>query len=59
MMRKLNDIRCGDYDIPDICLPEDNRFIGRWGQMHRDDTKKHDSIRFNHLSVKSTRRYRR
>ena len=28
-MQKLN------Y-IPDICLPEENRPIGRWGRMHRD-----------------------
>lgn len=36
MMQKLNYIRCGDYYIPDICLPEEIRPIGRWGRMQRD-----------------------
>ncbi len=35
-MRELNYIRRGDYFIPDIRLPEENRPIGRWGRMHRD-----------------------
>ena len=34
-MHKLNYIRCGDYYIPDIRLPEENRPIGRWGRLHR------------------------
>ena len=29
MMQELNYIRCGDYYIPDIRLPEENRPIGR------------------------------
>ena len=28
MMQKLNYIRCGDYNISDIRLPEENRPIG-------------------------------
>lgn len=36
MMQELNHIRCGDYDIPNIRLPEENRPIGRWGRLHRD-----------------------
>ena len=35
-MQELNYIRCGDYYIPDIRLPEENRPIGRWGRMYRD-----------------------
>ena len=35
-MQELNYIRCGDYYIPDIRLPEENRPIGRWGRMHRE-----------------------
>ena len=31
MMQELNYILCGDYYIPDILLPEENRPIGRWG----------------------------
>ena len=38
-MQKLTYIRCGDYYIPDIRLPEENRPIGRWGCMHRDYIK--------------------
>ena len=34
MMQELNYIRCGDYYIPDIRLPEENKPIGRWGRMH-------------------------
>ncbi len=32
MMQELNYIRCGDYYIPDIRLPEKNRPIGQWGE---------------------------
>ena len=46
MMQELNYIRCGDYYIPDIRLPEENRPIGRWGRMHRDYLKKNRPIRF-------------
>lgn len=45
MMQELNYIRCGDYYIPDIRLPEENRPIGRWGRMHRDYIKEHMNIR--------------
>ena len=51
MMPKLNYIRCGDYYIPDIRLPEENRPIGRWGRMHRDYIKEHKLIRFNDLCL--------
>ena len=44
MMQELNYIRCGDYYIPDIRLPEENRPIGRWGRMHRDYIKEHNPI---------------
>ena len=46
-MQELNYIRCGNYYIPDIRLPEENRPIGRWGRMHRDYIKEHNPIRFN------------
>ena len=49
-MQELNYIRCGDYYIPDIRLPEENRPIRRWGRMHRDYLKEHNPIRFNELS---------
>ena len=48
-MQELNYTRCGDYYIPDIRLPEENRPIGRWGRMHREYLKEHRQIRFNDL----------
>ena len=51
MMQELNYIRCVDYYIPDIRLPEENRPIGRWGRMHRDYIKEHNPIRFNDLCL--------
>ena len=51
MMQEPNYIRCGDYYIPDIRLPEENRAIGRWGRMHRDYIKKHNPIRLNDLCL--------
>jgi hypothetical protein len=51
IMQELNYIRCGDYYIPDIRLPEENRPIGRWGRMHRDYIKDHNPIRFNDLCL--------
>lgn len=50
-MQELTYIRCGDYYIPDIRLPEENRPIGRWGHMHRDYIKEHNPIRFNDLCL--------
>ena len=43
MMQELNSIRCGDYYIPDIRLPEESRPIGWWGRMHRDYIKEHNA----------------
>ena len=51
MMQELNYIHCGDYYIPDIRLPEENRLIGRWRRMHRDYLMEHNSIRFNDLRL--------
>ena len=51
MMQELNYIRCGDYYIPDICLPEENGSIGLWGRMHRDYIMEHNPIRFNDLCL--------
>ena len=39
----------GDYYIPNIALPEEDRSIGRWGRMHRDYLEQHHPIRFNDL----------
>ena len=42
-------IRSGDYFIPDVKLPEENRPIGKWGRMHRDYLKEHHPTQFNAL----------
>ena len=39
----------GDYYIPNIALPEENRPIGRWGRLHRNYLEKHHPILFNDL----------
>ena len=51
MMQELNYIRCGDYHIPDIRLPEENRPIGRWGRLHRDYIKEYNPFRFNDMCL--------
>ena len=50
-MQELTYIRCGDYYIPDIRLPEENRPIGYWGRMHRDYLIEYNTIRFNDLCL--------
>lgn len=50
-MQELNYIRCGDYYIPDIRLPKENRTIGRWGRMHREYLREHNPIRFDDLCL--------
>ena len=45
----INYIRVGDYFIPDLTLPEENRPIGKWGRMHRDYLRKHKPIQYNSL----------
>ena len=39
----------GDYYLPDIALPEENRPIGKWGRMHRDYLEQNHPIRFDDL----------
>lgn len=39
----------GDYYIPNIALPEENRPIGRWGRLHQDYLEQHHPILFNDL----------
>ena len=48
---KLKYIRCRDYYIPDLKLPEENRSIGKWGRMHRDYLKEHHPIQFDLLAL--------
>ena len=48
---ELNYIRCGDYYIPELKLPEEKRPVGKWGRMHRDYLKEHHPIQFNLLAL--------
>ena len=56
-MQKLTYIRCGDYYIPDIRLPEENRPIGRWGCMHRDYIKENKPKAINRKKLVALFRY--
>ena len=51
MMQELNYIRCGDYYIPDIRLPEGTRPIGHFGRMHREYLREYNLIRFDDLCL--------
>lgn len=46
---KPNYIRSGDYFIPDLKLPEENRPIGKWGRMHREYLKEYHPIQYTDL----------
>lgn len=39
----------GDYFIPNLELPEENRSIGKYGCMHGEYLKEHCSIQYNDL----------
>lgn len=39
----------GDYYIPDLKLPEEERPIGKYGRMHREYLKENNPILFNDL----------
>ena len=41
----------GDYYLPDLKLPEikDNRPLGKWGMLHKDDLEKYKPILFTTL----------
>ncbi len=45
MSTKITYTRQGDYNLPNLTLPEqDNREIGIWGQRHRRYLKEHHRI---------------
>lgn len=39
----------GDYYIPDLKLPNEERSIGKYGRMHREYLKEHNPMMFNDL----------
>ncbi len=42
-------ILVGDYYIPDLKLPEEDRPIGRYGRLHRDYLKEEHPARYSSL----------
>ena len=42
-------VRVGDYYIPDLKLPKENRPIGKYGRMHREYLREHDPLMFDDL----------
>ena len=42
-------VLAGDYYIPDLKLPNEERPIGKYGRMHREYLKEHNSMMFNDL----------
>lgn len=46
---ELRYLQTGDYFIPDLKLPQENRSIGKYGRMHRDYLQEHNPIRFDDL----------
>lgn len=42
-------ILAGDYYIPDLKLPEENRPIGRFGRLHREYLKQEHPARYSSL----------
>ena len=42
-------ILVGDYYIPDLQLPEENRPIGRYGRLHREYLKQEHPARYSSL----------
>ena len=44
-------IRIGDYYIPNLELPKENRPMSKWGRMHREYLKEHKPIQYNCLLV--------
>ena len=45
----LDYILVGDYYIPDLKLPEENRPIGRYGRLHREYLKQEHPARYSSL----------
>ena len=48
-INNMNYVLVGDYYIPDLKLPNEERPIGKYGQMHREHLKEHNPMRFNDL----------
>ena len=54
MKGRIHYIRVGDYEIPDLKLPEETRSIGHWDRMHRDYLMENHPIQFNEHILSGT-----
>lgn len=47
----LDYVLVGDYYIPDLALPREDRPIGKWGRMHREYLREHRPAFFSELCL--------
>ena len=50
----MNYVLVGDYYIPDLKLPNEERPIGKYGRIHREHLKEHSPMRFHDLGSGGT-----
>ena len=48
----LDYVLVGDYYIPELKLPEEERPIGKYGRMHREYLRENHPILFNELALR-------
>ena len=48
-INNMNYVLVGDYYIPDLKLPHEERPIGKYGRMHREYLKEYNPMMFNDL----------
>lgn len=48
-INNMDYVLVGDYYIPDLKLPNEERPIGKYGRMYREYLKEHKPMRFNDL----------
>ena len=48
-IKNMEYVLAGDYYIPDLKLPHEERPIGKCGRIHREYLKEHSPMRFNDL----------
>ena len=49
---EIDYVLVGDYYIPDLKLPEEERPIGKYGRMHREYLRENHPILFNELALR-------
>lgn len=48
-INRMEYVLVGDYYIPNLKLPNEERPIGKYGRMHREYLKEHNPMMFNDL----------